>query len=175
MSLKLLQLNIRGNHCSIVARSRAGSSCRILDSETEDDIMTKEQEKKIQKLTEAVNQLCATMKDEKPAERRRPNLANEMLADARRVERHMSAAHPPGELDRLIRGRPQSSEELRQSAQAAADDFAAAARRAGIESQRRWGYETRDCRPSLRRSTDATPAEDFEDAARARRKELLGR
>jgi hypothetical protein len=173
------QCNLRGNHVSVVHSGRALNT-KIHDSKETGDDMTEEERKQVRELTAAITRLTAIMKDEHSqtsADRRRQNSAGEMLRDAKRIEEYLRTAPGPAELDRFIRGGPQTtSEELRQSNLRRADEFSEQARAAGIAAQNRWGYQVKDCRPSLRRVPDnATPAQDFEDATRARRKQLLGR
>jgi hypothetical protein len=119
----------------------------------------------------AINGLVTAMKDEQrpTSAERRP--AGEMQRDARRIERRMATVNEgPAALHQFI-----TSQTLRDETREAGVAFEEQSRRAGVAAQRRWGYEARDCRPSLRSATDATPAADFEEQSRQRRKELLGR
>ncbi|MGO9650239.1 MAG: DUF2213 domain-containing protein [Terriglobales bacterium] len=169
---QISQTKIRANHVACVNSGRAGSNVKISDSTEGEDPMTAEEKKQLSELTAAINGLVTAMKDEQrptTTERRRP--AGEMLRDAKRIEQRMATTNEgPAALHQFI-----TSQALRDETQAAGVAFEEQSRRAGVAAQRRWGYEARDCRPSLRRATDATPAQDFEEVTRQRRKELLGR
>jgi uncharacterized protein DUF2213 len=151
------QCNLRGNHVSIVQKGRALNT-KVLDSGK--DVMTREE-----LLAEKINALAALLNAETASRRRRatdaPNLARKMVRSAADLSQRMATVNEgPQSLHRFIVAQQDSAAFYEAQRQAGAD-FEAAANAAGRRAR---GEPTRDCRPSLRRATDAS--EDWDVTAR---------
>ena len=167
----IMQTNLRYNHAAVVDRGRALNT-KILDSAERIRNMTAEDRTKASQALARLSDFFKTKLYVKDAEVR--NQARELVAEADRLQEYLRSAPAPGELHAFLTG-PQSSEALREWNRQRAENFENQAREAGVAAQRRWGYKTADCRPSLRRATDASASEDFEQQCQRRRRELLAR
>lgn len=172
----LIQTAIRANHCAVVNTGRAGSAISIRDSKESEDDMTPQQEEKVKELTAAINNLCGLMRDEQQTTNRRgPNLARTMLGDAERITRRLATPEGPVSLHRFI---TEASDDLPSAGSIQRDEMKRASGAAFEDACNSVGARMRgekDCRSSLRRSATDTTEESFEDMARARRQQLLGR